>query len=333
MYRYPFTPFPNGWYCAAHSSEVTRGSSLRVTRLGRELLVFRGESGVASVCDAYCPHLGADLGVASRVVGDTIECPFHGWRFDGGGTCVRVPYSDKIPQKARIQSWPTVEKDGIIFFFFDAENRPPQFTIPDGPFRAGVRWSEPLHFKWKIRLHIQEVAENALDTTHFPMVHAYASPPSIKRFELDGPRFTVELDTCRQGMRFVGTTPMTIAYHGLGVVHANMVSFLGHRLPFEAAVILTTTPIDEEHCEVRILERHVISRIPWQLAIRPVVAREIATDFENDIPIWESKRYLEAPVLCKDDGPIGTVRSWARQFYSDIGETTDLTGARTRGAA
>jgi len=44
--------------------------------------------------DAYCPHLGANLGVGGLVRGDCIECPFHLWKFRGiDGECVNIPYS------------------------------------------------------------------------------------------------------------------------------------------------------------------------------------------------------------------------------------------------
>lgn len=63
---------------------------------GEELVAFRTEDGVANVTDAYCPHLGAHLGIMGRVVGDCIECPFHGWRFKGkDGSCSHVPYAAK----------------------------------------------------------------------------------------------------------------------------------------------------------------------------------------------------------------------------------------------
>lgn len=59
-------------------------------------MAFRTQDGVAHVMDAYCPHLGANLGVMGRVVGDCIECPFHGWRFRGkDGVCTHVPYASK----------------------------------------------------------------------------------------------------------------------------------------------------------------------------------------------------------------------------------------------
>jgi phenylpropionate dioxygenase-like ring-hydroxylating dioxygenase large terminal subunit len=53
--------------------------------LGLELVVFRGaDSGAVSVLDAYCPHLGAHMGVGGQVVGDCMECPFHKWQFATG---------------------------------------------------------------------------------------------------------------------------------------------------------------------------------------------------------------------------------------------------------
>lgn len=52
--------------------------------------------------DAYCPHLGANLAAGGRVLGDCIECPFHGWQFQGSdGKCVRIPYAEKGERHTR----------------------------------------------------------------------------------------------------------------------------------------------------------------------------------------------------------------------------------------
>lgn len=61
--------------------------------LGKNLIVFRGESDEAHVFDAYCAHMGAHLGVGGTVLpGDCLQCPFHGWIFDGKtGQCVQIP--------------------------------------------------------------------------------------------------------------------------------------------------------------------------------------------------------------------------------------------------
>jgi phenylpropionate dioxygenase-like ring-hydroxylating dioxygenase large terminal subunit len=67
----------------------------RVLMEGLNLVVWRGVSGKSYVADAYCPHLGAHLGVGGEVAGECIKCPFHGWAFEGkDGKCVDIPYSD-----------------------------------------------------------------------------------------------------------------------------------------------------------------------------------------------------------------------------------------------
>jgi phenylpropionate dioxygenase-like ring-hydroxylating dioxygenase large terminal subunit len=318
-YRFPFTPFPFGWYRVATSEEVGRKGSDRIKRIkacGQDLVVFRGDDGKPRVIHAHCPHLGADLSKGGRVVGNTIACPFHDWRFDGEGRCVHIPYCDKIPPKAKIGGYAVREQDGLIFFWYHPEGEAPAFEIPEGPFRKDASWNPPLHFTWTIRMHIQEVAENAVDVTHFPKVHFYETTPKIETLAYDGPSFAIDLRGRRFGGRFVGDAAMWIRYSGLGVVHSKVTTLLGHRFPIEAAVILTTTPIDEEHVQLSILARH---RKTWNPAfdalIRPLMRREIRADFENDIPIWESKRYHAQPVLCRDDGPIAPLRRWARQFY------------------
>lgn len=97
---------------------------------GRDLVVFRGADGRARVLDAICPHLGAHLGVNSRVEGDTVVCPFHAWRFDGKGMCVQIPGVERIPPGARVQAWPTVEVNGAIFAWYHDQRTPPAFEIP-----------------------------------------------------------------------------------------------------------------------------------------------------------------------------------------------------------
>jgi nitrite reductase/ring-hydroxylating ferredoxin subunit len=317
MYRYPFTPYPNGWFRLAYSHELPRRGIRRVSALGQELVVFRGDDGRAVILDAHCPHLGADLSAGGKVVGNAIVCPFHHWEFTGDGRCVKIPFCERIPKKAATRSWPVCERDGVVYVYHDAEGRPPAFAVPAGPFRDGVRWSRPMYFRWKIRMHVQEVVENAVDTAHFPVVHAYARPPVIEHLDTTGPSFTVQLRTQRFGMNFVGPSPVTIRYTGMGVTHARLSATLGARVGVEAGVILNTTPLDEEHCEITIMARFVESWNPlWNALLRPLMQYEIRTDFQNDIPIWEAKRYFEKPLLSRADGPIPAIRRWCKQFYS-----------------
>jgi cholesterol 7-dehydrogenase len=94
-----------GWYNLCDSDEIPRGQLKHFYILGREMVAFRGDDEHAqiSVVEAYCVHLGANLGVGGRVVPGTncIQCPFHLWEFNGkDGRCTKIPYMDgKIPEK------------------------------------------------------------------------------------------------------------------------------------------------------------------------------------------------------------------------------------------
>ena len=84
-------PYPNGWLPIIESQELKKGQIIPIHSLGHDLVIYRGISGVVYVLDAYCPHLGANLGVGGTVVGDEIKCPFHGWKFNSEGECTYVP--------------------------------------------------------------------------------------------------------------------------------------------------------------------------------------------------------------------------------------------------
>ncbi|NQY03727.1 MAG: Rieske 2Fe-2S domain-containing protein, partial [Halieaceae bacterium] len=96
--------FPMGWYTVGRSHELQIGEVTNVTAFDRELALYRTRSGAVVLQDAFCPHLGAHLGVEGRVVGESIRCPFHGWRFGTDGVCEEIPYCEDIPERARIRT-------------------------------------------------------------------------------------------------------------------------------------------------------------------------------------------------------------------------------------
>jgi cholesterol 7-desaturase len=113
-------PFPNGWFAVASSRDVKRGESMSFDCLGENFVIFRSISNKVYVLDAYCPHMGANLGkniiisilinkhekkfshlcVGGIVKDNCIECPFHQWKFSGiDGSLVDVPYSENFNER------------------------------------------------------------------------------------------------------------------------------------------------------------------------------------------------------------------------------------------
>ena len=84
----------------------------------------------------------------------------------------------------------------------------------------------------------------------------------------------------------------------------------------ETLELAVTTPIDERHVHLRyaFVQPRVDGRDPEGGAAAAII-RDIVKQTNEDIPIWENKRYLTRPSLCDGDGPIAPFRRWCEQFY------------------
>src|SRR6185295_9768449 len=120
-----FPRYPASWYLVCKSRELKRGA-LKRSIFGREIVLFRGESGKVIAMDNRCAHLGADLS-QGPLSGDTIACPFHGWRYDASGRCVEIPAGSAIPPFARQAVYPIEERHGLVFIFNGSQ---PLFRLP-----------------------------------------------------------------------------------------------------------------------------------------------------------------------------------------------------------
>jgi phenylpropionate dioxygenase-like ring-hydroxylating dioxygenase large terminal subunit len=109
-----------GWYIACPSRALPKGKAKSVEVCGQRIVIFRGEDGQVRAMDAYCPHLGTDLGIG-QVDGNWIRCAFHHWAFDETGRCQNIPCQPEIPAKAKLQAYATEEKYGFIWIYPDAE--------------------------------------------------------------------------------------------------------------------------------------------------------------------------------------------------------------------
>ncbi|HEX3528565.1 MAG TPA: Rieske 2Fe-2S domain-containing protein [Thermoanaerobaculia bacterium] len=171
-----FVAFPASWYLFCAGRELRRGPLSRRI-LGRQLVAFRTESGRAVVMDAHCAHLGADLGCGS-VVGETIRCPFHHWRYGTDGVCTFVPSRAEPPPFARLRTYPVEERHGSLFFFNGPE---PLFPLPfflgedAGDYVAGQEFHYVADTTWYMN------AAHAFDRQHFAAVHdrELLAPPAI----------------------------------------------------------------------------------------------------------------------------------------------------------
>lgn len=160
------------WYPVLPSRLVKAGEMQKVTRLGKDWLVFRDARGKLSVLADRCPHRNAPLSIGQHL-GDRVKCQYHGVEVDGTGTVVKVPGMPgcALEGKQATLSLECTEAAGAIFAWFPAtpDSKAPEFKLPDrlagdehAHFVNYVEWQVP----WRYYL------DNVLDPMHGAFLHA-----------------------------------------------------------------------------------------------------------------------------------------------------------------
>ena len=179
----------NFWWPVEFSHEVTN-KPLSMTAVGQKFVLWRDASGDVHCLNDLCVHRGGSLagGWLSEDRNDVV-CPYHGWEYGGDGACSRIPAHPQrgIPKKARVDSYPVVEKYGVVFAFLGdlpEEDRPPLPHIPeleDPKFKKvyGSYW-------WDV--NYERALENGMDPSHAPYVHGNRfgnlDKPEVADFEV-----------------------------------------------------------------------------------------------------------------------------------------------------
>ena len=305
-------PYPNGWFAVAYSRDLIEGGVQAIHYFGEDMVLFRTRSGQARVLDAFCPHLGAHIGEGGRVMGETVRCPFHGWQYDGeSGNCTHIPYCERIPSQAQVRPWHTQEKNGMIFVWYHAEGKAPDWDFPLIEEIGHADWSEPRAVSRELPAHVQDTHENNSDSVHFQFVHGMTdTPPSETLHDTDGTLRVVS--HCEEQLPGGETAPYDMVRDswGLGLMSLRMEGFAGVGL----LMFSSTTPIEKER---------VITR--WLLTVTKNMADVAGEDFmknmvdgvNDDMRVWEHKVHRARPVLCEADDHLSEYRKWARRFYSE----------------
>jgi phenylpropionate dioxygenase-like ring-hydroxylating dioxygenase large terminal subunit len=320
--RFPFPAFPIGWFRVTSVEEAAARSVMPGRALGQDLVVVRPAAGPARVYDAHCPHLGAHLGVGGKLVeGDLLQCPFHGWRYGADGTCAHVPGARRMPA-ARLRTWPAVEWCGQVMVWHHPEGLAPAWELPALPEWGAPDWRFKPANQWTINSHAQEFGENGMDIAHFPFLHSQQTE-TIRTESLEEKGPILEHRTFQRYAIFglakgwvrevVGPLKVTLVGPGVAVNRATVEA--GRELSY--TYVFFFTPQDDGQVEMRSVlgMRRVGNRLLEWLLMRKAIS-EGAKTIEQDIPIWENKRYRERPMLSEADGPIMQYRRWYRQFHA-----------------
>lgn len=323
--------YARGWHCLGLVSTFADGRPHSVEAFGGKLVVWQGADGELKCLDAYCRHMGGDLSMG-EVDGDSVACPFHGWRWGGDGKCAEIPYAKRVPPRARTKSWPTLVRNGQLFVWNDPQGGPPpeDVTIPEFEGYASGEWTD---WTWDVipveGIHCREVVDNMVDMAHFYYIHK--GLPTYFKNVFEGHLCTqyyagTNFEHASTGApieigEYEGqTTKSEATYHGPSYLVDKLWDSYGE-MTIESILITCHYPVSRS--SFVLMYGMIVKRIPGlDDATMGKVARKmtrlIGAGFLEDVKIWQHKTRIDNPLLCESDGPVYQLRRWYEQFYVDV---------------
>jgi phenylpropionate dioxygenase-like ring-hydroxylating dioxygenase large terminal subunit len=248
------------WYMAALARDVKPGRLRRQIILGEPVLLGRTRAGQAFALRDICPHRGVPLSAGRLTEENTVECPYHGWRFRSDGVCAAIPSlvegQDIDPTRMRVRAYPLREQDGLLWIFMAAPGREPSAPKSEPP-RVGIanakpRWIESQTFA----CNIDHAVIGLMDPAHAPYVHGrwwWRVRPRVK---------TKSYAPLPTGFVMLRHAPSKTAYRLLGGDVSTEITFElpstrfenieGHIMGQKIDVVGLTvcTPIDQDNTQV-----------------------------------------------------------------------------------
>lgn len=331
-YRLGEYPFGRGWYAVANSREIGR-KPLSLRYFAHDFVLYRGESGRAVLLDAYCPHMGTHLGSgpssatstsATHMEGDNIRCPFHAWRFGPDGVCNQIPYSDApIPPKARLKSWPVVERYGVVFVWYDPEESEPTFDLPEFAELDAPEWMlwDSLDHLCDLN-HPIEIFDNMSDVAHLD--HLHGTRVVAYENEYDG-HLMIQREKAaneQEGTVFGDHLTTIAGYVGPGIAY-------GRFIEIQALQLICVTPIEDGTCRLWQASAVKAPEGADEAAARRYregVSAQTGSGLMRDAELWRVKRPALQIMQMPGDGPFLQSRVWYSQFFNPRERAAETVG-------
>src|SRR5258705_5658949 len=173
------------WYPAVRSSLIRGNRLVTAVLLEVPLVLGRTVEGRAFAMRDSCPHRGIPLSYG-RFDGATVECSYHGWRFDAcTARCVEIPSltsQDKLKvERIFAGHYPCEERDGYVWVYMTSRDRKAVDNAPGTrlPENMPAAPSLPVfskkykitHLECELPSHVDQGIIGLMDPAHGPFVH------------------------------------------------------------------------------------------------------------------------------------------------------------------
>ena len=304
------------WYPVHYLTDLDKTRPTAFTLLERDLVIWWDQSANCwRVMDDQCPHRLAPLSEGRIAEDGLLECPYHGWAFTGEGTCDRIPQQVEgghahDSKRACVRSFPTAERQGLLFVYAGDPARAAQVPIPviDVLEESSDEWVVLNTFR-DLPYDALTLLENVLDASHVPFTHhrsvgnrSYASPVELEITESN-----------RQG--FKGIWPQGPRKGTLGTQYTTFIApnLMWHDLTSKqfgrTLTVVYATPIRKGECRL-------FARFPFKFSAK------IPALFIKLTPRWYS--HIGQNGVLEDDQ---IFLHWQERYLADKGGSSSFSKA------
>ena len=286
----------NLWYMVGLSASLKPGQLRREMLCGEPVLLARAKDGTAFALRDICPHRAAPLS-AGQIIGNEVECPYHGWRFKPDGACAHIPSilqdQDFDIGRIRVASYACREQDGLLWVYLPAEGAKPQ-SIEDPP-RIPIATvngaAKPQFVETSLfPCALDHAVVGLMDPAHGPFVHRawwWRTKDSIHAK-------AKHHIASKRGFTMVGHKPSSnsFAYKLLGGGLTTEIRFELPGLRFEhiragAREVVGFTAVTPWDAERTLVTQVFYWTMPWLSLLKPLVRPFVRTFLDQDRKIVE----------------------------------------------
>lgn len=169
----PYRSVKNCWYVAGLSSEFEPEKLTGHEIAGRVMVIWRTKDGEVTALDNRCAHKRFPLSEGKLLSDGTLECAYHGLCYNAKGKCTKVPSQpgQKIPAQAKVNAFPVIEQDGLVWVWPGDPEKKDIRKPPRTPELVDPAYESIDSGPMRIPANYLLLIENLLDITHFYPLH------------------------------------------------------------------------------------------------------------------------------------------------------------------
>jgi phenylpropionate dioxygenase-like ring-hydroxylating dioxygenase large terminal subunit len=166
------------WFPVAYLKDLDPHQPTSFTLLGQDLVLWW--DGAADRWRAFadvCPHRLVPLSDGRLNERGELECPYHGWSFNGEGRCTAIPQADVdvaaracASPRSACRSYATASGQGLLFVFAGDPEQAAAAPLPLVPVLEEPDWLVQDTFR-DLPMDALTLLENVLDVSHVPFTH------------------------------------------------------------------------------------------------------------------------------------------------------------------